>query len=197
MNKPRTSRIPAPLYAAAGVGDLAYESLRRLPTVVIGLGDRVATTRAELREKAVATLRVANRTAAGTAQALRGAATVREQEIDRLREAAIRNTAVVLTNAQTAQQKAVSVYGALVSRGERLIGSGAVQAAETVNADIAVTEVADVEATPTTVAEAVETTPAAKRPRPARTRKGAVAPADTPSAKLPRSSTTRTQAGAS
>ncbi|MFC7547288.1 hypothetical protein [Plantactinospora sp. GCM10030261] len=189
MNKPRTSRIPAPLYAAAGAGELAYESLRKLPEVVTGLGDRAATTSVELREKAAASLREANR----TAETLRER-TVREfdADVDRLREAALRNAAVVLTNAQTVQQRAFSAYGALVNRGERLIGTGVVQAAETVNADMAATEVAEVAASPATVAETVESTPAVRKPRQPRTRKTVAA--ESPASRTPAKTATR-QAG--
>lgn len=207
MTQPRTSRIPAPIYAAAGAGELAYESLRRLPVVLTDfsgkltdISGKAASTGTELREKAVSTLRTANTTAIN----LRGKATTRDLELDRLRAAAIRNAAVVVTNAQAAQERAVTVYGALVARGERIIGSGVVQAAETVTADMAATEApAQVTAspatpaTPATVAEAVDATPAAKRPRAARAGKAADTAVDggTPSAKLPKASAKRTNTG--
>lgn len=201
MTQPRTSRIPAPLYAVAGAGELAIESLRRLPVVLTDvsgrlneIGGKAATTGTELREKAVSTLRTANTTALN----LRGKAANRDAELDRLRAAAIRNAAVVLTNAQAAQERAVTVYGTLVARGERIIGSGVIQAAETVNADMAATEAPaqvtaaeTVEASPATVAEAVEATPPAKRPRGIKTT-ATTAVQDTPSAKLPKSKRTRT-----
>lgn len=38
------TRIPAPFYAAAGAGDLAYRELRKLPARFAGLQDRVVTT---------------------------------------------------------------------------------------------------------------------------------------------------------
>ncbi|GIG85435.1 hypothetical protein [Plantactinospora endophytica] len=145
MTQPRTARIPAPLYAVAGAGELAYQQLRRLPAVVSGLGDEatrtelrekaVATT-AELRDKAALTLRNANSGAAN----LRHRAANGELDLDRLREATIRNAAVVVAGAQAAQERAVAVYGDLVARGERVVGSGVVQAADTVNADITATE---------------------------------------------------------
>ncbi|MGI5145905.1 hypothetical protein ACQEVC_05810 [Plantactinospora sp. CA-294935] len=177
MTQPRTARIPAPLYAVAGAGDLAYQQLRRLPAVVSGLGDEatrtelrskavtttaelrekaIATT-AELREKAVLTLRNANSGAAN----LRNRAANGELDLDRLREATIRNAAVVVAGAQAAQERAIAVYGDLVARGERVVGSGVVQAADTVNADMAVTETPAVAAAgqpalSTTPAEVVE-----------------------------------------
>jgi heparin binding hemagglutinin HbhA len=36
------TKIPAPLYAAAAVGDLAYQRLRKLPATVADLRERVA-----------------------------------------------------------------------------------------------------------------------------------------------------------
>jgi heparin binding hemagglutinin HbhA len=38
------TKIPAPLYAAAAVGDLAYQRLRKLPTTVADLRERVTRT---------------------------------------------------------------------------------------------------------------------------------------------------------
>ncbi|HWH00656.1 MAG TPA: hypothetical protein VNV66_15350 [Pilimelia sp.] len=40
MTASRTTRIPTPLYALAGAGDLAYRRLRRLPEVIAQLRDR-------------------------------------------------------------------------------------------------------------------------------------------------------------
>ncbi|MEQ4300878.1 hypothetical protein ABNF97_05705 [Plantactinospora sp. B6F1] len=153
MTQPRTARIPAPLYAVAGAGDLAYQQLRRLPAVVSGLGDEVTrtelrekavTTTAELREKAIATTAELRQKAALTLRnAKPGATNLRHRaangELDRLREATIRNAAVVVAGAQAAQERAIAVYGDLVARGERVVGSGVVQAADTVNADMTAT----------------------------------------------------------
>ncbi|GAA3738399.1 hypothetical protein GCM10022225_21690 [Plantactinospora mayteni] len=177
MSQPRTARIPAPLYAVAGAGDLAYQQLRRLPAVVSGLGDE--TTRTELREKAVTTTAELRERAIATTTELRqkaaltlrnantGAANLRhraangELDLDRLREATIRNAAVVVAGAQAAQERAVAVYGELVARGERVVGAGVVQAADTVDADLAATETPAVTAAgqpalSTTPAEVVE-----------------------------------------
>jgi hypothetical protein len=38
------TKIPAPLYAAAAVGDLAYQRLRKLPATVADLRERVTRT---------------------------------------------------------------------------------------------------------------------------------------------------------
>ncbi|WBB74250.1 hypothetical protein O7602_01405 [Micromonospora sp. WMMD1128] len=178
MTQSKTNRIPAPLYAAAGAGELALEQLRKLPTVVSGLGTRVVTdlggkavgTGYELRQKAdLDQLREA-----ANLEKLREAA-----NLDKLREAATRNAAAVVSGAYVAQQRALAAYAELVARGERVVGAGVLEAADTVNADIAATEEtvpaavapkADAPKTeapsPTEVAEAVAAKPAAvKRTR--------------------------------
>ncbi|PZF97999.1 hypothetical protein [Micromonospora deserti] len=237
MTQPKTNRIPAPIYAAAGAGDLAYQQLRKLPAVVGDLGTKVVAdlggkavvTGVELRQKANDTLRAANLTAGqlrekavpadlnrlrevadldrlrevGDLNKLRAAADLdrlREAaDLDKLRALATRNAAVVVAGAQAAQERALAAYGALVARGERVVGAGVLEAAETVNADIEATgsEPAAASAkfagtttaepvqatgevpTPAEVAEVVEAKPAARKA----TRGKAAA---TPSAKLPR-----------
>ncbi len=227
--QPKTSRIPAPLYAAAGAGELAYQQLRKLPAVVSELRTRVTADNVELRQKATETLR----TATLTAGSLRQKATtdldlqkLREAaDLKRIREAAdldklFRNAAVVVAGAHAAQERALAVYGRLVARGERVVGAGVLEAAETVNADIETTEAAPaVEATPAAtgaktvteaetskttataevptpaeVAEVVEAKPAAVKKRATRAAKATAKPA-TPSAKLPRA-TKRTRPAA-
>lgn len=188
MTEHRTTRIPAPLYAAAGAGELAYQQLLKLPGVFNGLTGKATSTTTELRDRANATLRTANTTAVGLREK---AVTTTEFDVDRLREAAVRNAAVVVAGAQSAQERAFALYGALVARGERIVGSGVVQAADTVNADIEATAApAAVTPSPADVAETVEAKPAAKRPRAAQAAK-TTAPASTPSAKLPAKSTAK------
>jgi heparin binding hemagglutinin HbhA len=152
----KNTKIPAPLYAAAGAGDLAYQQLRKLPTVVGELSGRAVAGGFELREKAAASLKVANT----TATSLRDKAAT--TDLEKLREQAASNAVAF---AQAAQERAVAVYTALVSHGERVVGSGVVQAADTVNADIEATEAPKpVTATPADIADAK---PRAKRTRPA------------------------------
>ncbi|MFG3705646.1 hypothetical protein ACGF7U_13050 [Micromonospora sp. NPDC047670] len=250
MTQPKTHRIPAPIYAAAGAGELALEQLRKLPAVVSGLGTKVVAdlggkavvTGVELRQKANETLRTANLTAGGLRdkavpadldlKRLREVADLdklrevadldklREvADLDKLREVATRNAAVVVAGAQAAQERAQAAYVALVARGERVVGAGVLEAAETVNADIEATE-AEVEPaeaakpaapvtaeatvpataevpTPADVAEIVEAKPAAakKATRAPRATRAAAKPAATPSAKLPRA-TKRTRPAA-
>jgi heparin binding hemagglutinin HbhA len=148
------TRFPAPLYAAAGAGDLAYQQLRKLPAKVT-----------ELADQAAASFKTANDTAATTAAGLREKAGT--TDFDRLRETAA-TTAVSF--AQAASDRALAVYTALVAHGERVVGTGVVEAADVVNADMVTTEEPKaVEATP-----APEATPAdiatpkpRKRARPA------------------------------
>ncbi|WP_433344885.1 hypothetical protein [Micromonospora sp. CA-111912] len=167
MTQPKTNRIPAPLYAAAGAGDLAIEQLRKLPTVVTdlggkvvaGLGGKAVVTGFELRQRAAETLRTANQTATELSgkgvqaelNRLREAADVNRlreaADLDRIRELATRNAAVVVAGAQAAQVRALAAYGELVARGERVVGAGVLDAADAVNADIEATE-AELTATP-------------------------------------------------
>lgn len=177
MTQPKTSRIPAPIYAAAGAGELALQQLRKLPAVVTDLGTKVVAdlggkavvTGVELRQKANDTLRTANLTAEGLREKavpaeldlkrLREAADLNKlrevadlerlrevADLDRLRALATRNAAVVVAGAQAAQERAQAAYVALVARGERVVGAGVLEAAETVNADIEATEAEPAEA---------------------------------------------------
>lgn len=213
MSEPKTNRIPAPIYAAAGAGELAIEQLRKLPAVVgvlstrvvADLGGRAVLTGFELKQKATETLRTANESA--------DLAKLREvADIDKLRAAATRNAALVVASAQVAQERAFAAYGALVARGERVVGAGVLEAAETVNADIEATEAvtpattATAAATPTAPAAAPVDTPTPAdvaeiaEAKPAAVKKVARAPkaakqAETPSAKLPRA-TKRTRPAA-
>lgn len=170
---PRTKRIPAPVYAAAGAGDVAYQRLRQLPAMVdqlrakavtgtaglrqmattsrSGLREKARSTTAELRDRAAATLRTANT----AAESLRARAAGGELDVQRLREVALRNAAVVKAGAQAAQERALATYAALVARGERVVGAGVVRAADTVNTDMEATEApAAVASAPASTAQA-------------------------------------------
>jgi len=124
MTEQTKTRIPAPLYAAAGAGDLAYQQLRKLPAVIN-----------ELSERATASLKNANETANSTATSLREKAAT--TDLDKLRSTATSSAAAF---AQVAQERAIAVYTALVARGERVVGTGVIDAADVVNADIEATE---------------------------------------------------------
>jgi heparin binding hemagglutinin HbhA len=124
MTDQTKTRFPAPLYAAAGAGDLAFQQLRKLPAVVTELSDRAS-----------ASLKAANDQAGSKAVALRDKATT--ADFDQLRDTA---TTGALAFAQLASERAIALYTALVARGERVVGTGVVEAAEVVNADIELTE---------------------------------------------------------
>ena len=189
-----TTRIPTPLYAVAGAGDLAYQQIRKLPEVVEQLRERVPVAVAELRTRAgelnvrrdeIRTRAVEGlKVAQAQADSLRVRAAGPEGEVAKLTGAAKRNAAaafaVAQAGAQIAQQRAVTTYTALVAHGERVVGTGVVQAADTVNADMEATEApaevtatpAGVTATPADVADATAEVPAprprgAKKPAPA------------------------------
>ncbi|MEV8513351.1 hypothetical protein [Dactylosporangium sp. NPDC051484] len=105
--KSTTRKIPTPLYAAAGAGDLAYEQLRKLPAQVAHLRTRVE----ELRPAVAGAVSEGN---------LR-------DDLDRLRGMARRNAASFLASAQAgaqvAQDRAVAVYSDLVARGEKVVST--------------------------------------------------------------------------
>jgi hypothetical protein len=96
-------KIPNPLYAAAGAGDLAYQQLRKLPERVAELRGRVEELRPAVTE-------------AVSERSLRA-------DLDRLRDVARRNAAAVVTGAQLAQERAVAAYSKLVAHGERVVAT--------------------------------------------------------------------------
>ena len=147
MTEQTKTRFPAPLYAAAGAGDLAIQQLRKLPAVINELSDRAA-----------ASLKNANETASTTATSLREKAST--TDLDKLRNTAASGAAAF---AQVAQERALAVYTALVARGERVVGTGVVGAADVVNADLATTE----EPKAVESAEAASASTPRKRTRPA------------------------------
>jgi len=86
------TKIPAPLYAAAGASDLAYQQLRKLPAKVAELRGKVAANEVDFKV-----------------------------DVDRLREAARRNANAVVAGAQAAQDRAAALYAELVARGEQVV----------------------------------------------------------------------------
>ncbi|WIM96123.1 hypothetical protein ACTOB_008283 [Actinoplanes oblitus] len=167
MTEQTKTKIPAPLYAAAGAGDLAYQQLRKLPAVLTELSDR-----------AVASLRTANVQAGELQKKAAERATELQSKAATADFAAIRSNAQTAATAlaQVAQERAVAAYVALVARGEKVVGTGIVESADVVNADIETTEAPKaVEAAEATVeeAKAVEATPA---PKPRKRAKAVPAP---------------------
>lgn len=130
-SKSTTRKIPTPLYAAAGAGDLAYQQLRKLP-------EQVAQLRALVEE-----LRPA-----GPEANLRS-------DLNRLRGVARRNAASFISSAQAgaqvAQDRAVALYTDLVARGEKVVSTARGAEAkieiapgqQTVTAEITATETPD------------------------------------------------------
>jgi heparin binding hemagglutinin HbhA len=103
-------KIPTPLYAAAGAGELAYQQLLKLP-------ERVAELRGRVQElRPVVADAVAERS-------LRA-------DLDKLREGARRNAQVVVSGAQVAQERAFAVYTELVARGERVVAGARTEQAK-------------------------------------------------------------------
>jgi hypothetical protein len=92
MTENDTKKYPAPVYAAAGTADLAYQQLRKLPSKVVELRERVGTGDRDLR-----------------------------LDVEKLRTAARRNAAAVRVGAQQAQERAAALYGDLVARGEKVV----------------------------------------------------------------------------
>jgi len=146
------TKIPAPLYAAAGAGDLAMERLRKLPGIVAELQDRVQT---ELPGR-LTTLqdKVTQKVAEIPSIVAEFRQRVVDTDTDKLRESGRRNAQVVRTNVQAAQKRAQEIYASLVAHGEEVVGRSVPAAAtEPVHAEVV--------ATPATVAEniaPVETT---------------------------------------
>lgn len=115
MSRNRTD-LPAPFYAAAGAGDVAYQQLRRLPEV-----------------------------AARTAEGLRRRFTAPDGDVNlvdlpRIRASAQRGTAAVVARAGEAQDRAVAGYRRLVARGERVMADriGATPTAEPAGIEVEV-----------------------------------------------------------
>jgi hypothetical protein len=113
MTTEPNTRIPAPLYAAAGAGELAYQQLRKLPGRVAGLRGRVGTTEVDVD---------------------------RLREVARRNAEAFVSGAV--SGAQTAQERATAIYTDLVTRGEQVVRGGA-RTAKSVAKEIEQTAAAD------------------------------------------------------
>ncbi|GAA1887949.1 hypothetical protein [Asanoa iriomotensis] len=139
MSQPKTTRIPAPLYAAAGAGEMAYRQLLKLPAMANDLGDKAANNGAEWRAQVVTTTTdLRTRATAAYRQANQRVIKMRREDldVDRLRDLAMRNAGQFIVTAQDLQERAIKFYGDLVARGEQVVGTGVVQAADTVRADM-------------------------------------------------------------
>jgi hypothetical protein len=101
-----TRRIPNPLYAAAGAGDLAYQQLRQLPAKALELRGRVAALRPVVTDAVTSAV----------------AEPAKRVDVDRLRGEVERIGAAALRNAEVLRTQAVAVYDDLVARGEKIVG---------------------------------------------------------------------------
>jgi heparin binding hemagglutinin HbhA len=101
QEKKRNSAV----YAAAGIGDLAYEQLKKIPA----LAEELRTKAGTLREQGPSWRAQATDKAAELAGKV---------DVDKIRT-------VLVTNAQKAAEKAASLYDDLVARGEKVVESDA------------------------------------------------------------------------
>ena len=99
------TELPAAVYAAAGVGELAYQQLRKLP------------------ETAARTLRSAGEAADAWRDRVRTRANERDlaTRLEQVRESARHGAATLAAQAAVAQEKATISYRSLVARGERVV----------------------------------------------------------------------------
>jgi heparin binding hemagglutinin HbhA len=116
--KTEPRKIPAPLYAAAGAGELAYEQLLKLPERVEKLRGRVAELRPVVTD--VVSDRVSEKAIRIEIDKIR----------DTVRDTAKRNAQVFVSGAQVAQERAVAVYTELVARGERVVAGARTEQAK-------------------------------------------------------------------
>jgi heparin binding hemagglutinin HbhA len=116
------NKIPGPLYAAAGAGDLAIERLRKLPEKVAALQEQLPDRVSVLQDKVTAKVAEVPSIVAELRQR------VVDADTEKLRESAKRNAETFFSQAQAqakvAQEKAVSLYADLVARGEQVVGRG-------------------------------------------------------------------------
>ena len=154
MTTETNTKIPAPIYAAAGAGDLAIERLRKLPERVAGLQERMTTLQDELPGRLnVFQDKVTQKVAELPSLVAELRQRVVDTDTDKLRESARRNAGVVRTNAQAAQEKAAAIYAELVTRGEQVVGrSMPAQRPEPIHAEIVTPD-----ATPTPAIDVAET----------------------------------------
>jgi len=135
------------VYAAAGFGDLAVEQLKKIPA----LAEQLRAKAGQLREQGPS-LRA---TATEKAAELTG-----KVDVERIRT-------VLVTNAQKAAEKATTLYGDLVARGERVVDTDI----DTDATPVAVVDAEVVEPAPQAVVDPAPVTPkpavkpAARKPK--------------------------------
>ncbi len=149
-------KIPNPLYAAAGAGDLAIERLRKLPEHVAGLQERVNALQDELPGRMTV---IGDKVTQKVAEIPSLVAELRQRMVDadtdRLRETARRNANQFVASAQAAQEKAIAIYTELVVRGQSVVGGSPAQQTERVHAEVVRPETAKEAEVAKTAAEEV------------------------------------------
>jgi heparin binding hemagglutinin HbhA len=160
-------KIPNPIYAAAGAGDLAIERLRKLPEQVAVLQDRVSALQDELPARMTV---IGDKVTQKVAEIPSLVAELRQRVVDtdtdRLRESARRNATQFMASAQAAQEKAVAIYTELVARGQGVVAGAPAERQAPVHAEVVANETATVDLTEA-VADAAEPTIEPKATKPA------------------------------
>jgi len=132
-----TQKIPNPIYAAAGAGDLVIERLRKLPERVAVLQERANTLQDELPGRLT---KIQDKVTQKVAELPSIVAELRQRAVDadgdKFRETARRNAGVVVASAQAAQERAAAIYSELVARGERVVSGTPAQRPERIIAEI-------------------------------------------------------------
>ncbi len=102
--KTKTTKYPSAVYAAAGVGDFVYETLRKLQTRAVAFGTEAGAQAPEWKKKV--------------------AETAAKVDANKVRES-------VVTGTQLAAEKATQVYDTLVVRGEKAFAAQGTKPADT------------------------------------------------------------------
>jgi len=161
---PTQSKMPNPLYAAAGAGDLAMERLKKLPEKVAGLQERAAKVQTELPGRVtVIQDKVTQKVAELPAIVAELRQRVVDTDTDKLRESARRNAGVLMANAQAAQERATALYTELVSRGQKVVDGDT--PSERIHAEVLSTEPAPAPVKTTPVAKKTAAKRAPKAPK--------------------------------
>jgi heparin binding hemagglutinin HbhA len=165
-------KIPNPIYAAAGAGDLAIERLRKLPEHVAGLQERVNALQDELPNRMTV---IGDKVTQKVAEIPSLVAELRQRVVDtdtdKLRATARRNASQFKASAQAAQEKAAAIYSELVARGQSVVDGTPAQPAKPVHAEVllpettAAAEVADAKAEEVLAGAATKPAKAAAKPR--------------------------------
>lgn len=116
------STLPKPVYAVAGAGDLAAEQIKKLASQAPELQARAAELPQEIRKIAADLPRDLQNLATDLPSLAADLQTkARGLDVETVTAVVRKNTAAVRKNVETAQHKAVDVYGDLVERGQKFV----------------------------------------------------------------------------